>query len=164
MADNAHGFSRNETGGAVKSGALRGVELAGTRVRQDLRTPQNLVRHPVPDPVKSPLMEKHGLDRGTGVTVEELVHEASGKLRRSDLGSGSGPPIRLGISMMKAHPAEEARIAEDERTGALAEHKVVVFRGAKISRRDAEFTRHAKVQAEPVAAGKTEEHLLAARL
>src|SRR5688572_28019483 len=61
---------------------------------------------------------------------------------------------------MKANTAEEARIAENEGLPGLAQNKMVMFFGAKSRRLDAQLAGHAEMKADPVAAGKFEEHLL----
>jgi len=57
----------------------------------------------------------------------------------------------------------ETRIAQDESPLRLLQDKVIVFRGAEVCRLHAQSAAHPQMQAEPVPAGKLEEHLFAAR-
>ena len=65
--------------------------------------------------------------------------------------------------MVKTDASELPRIAENKRAVLLAENKVIVFVRPKIRRLDPQFSTHSEMNAEPVPAGKNEEHLFAAR-
>lgn len=60
------------------------------------------------------------------------------------------------------NPPELPRIAENQRTLALLEHKVIVFPGAEICRLDPELAGHAEMDSDPVITREDEEHLLPA--
>ena len=63
---------------------------------------------------------------------------------------------------MKADVTELARIGEDERALLLIQDEMIVFTRAKIARFDVRFAGHAEMNAEPVVAGKFEQHLFSA--
>lgn len=162
MADNAHRFSRHETGRAVKSRSLRGGQVSRKHRRSDLRAPQNLVRHPIPDTVKTALIQEHRFDRGASVPIEELGDKLRRKLGRRDFRRRVPPPLRFAGAMMKAHAPKQPRVTKHERAMALSQHDVVVFLRPEICRRDAKFARHAEMDSQPLAPRETEQDLFAA--
>lgn len=61
--------------------------------------------------------------------------------------------------MMKTSAAEEPGVTENERPPGLVQNQVVVFLSAKIRRLYPQFSGHAKMNADPIPAGKFEKHL-----
>lgn len=61
--------------------------------------------------------------------------------------------------MVKSDATKEARVAEDEGSFRLMKNKMVVLLGSESRRLDAQFAGHAEMNADPVIAGKFEEHL-----
>ena len=66
--------------------------------------------------------------------------------------------------MMESHAAEEACVPEDESVTGLLQDEVIVLSGPESGRFSAHLPAHAEVKADPITAGKFEEHLLAARV
>jgi hypothetical protein len=64
---------------------------------------------------------------------------------------------------MKSNSPEEPRIAENKSTFDLVQDEVVVFIGAKPRRLCPQFSSHAEMDADPIAAGKFEQHLFSPR-
>ena len=66
--------------------------------------------------------------------------------------------------MMESHAAEEACVAENESVTGLLQDEVIVLFGAESGGLGPQLPAHAEVKADPIIAGKFEEHLLAARV
>ena len=66
--------------------------------------------------------------------------------------------------MMKSHAAEEACVTEDESVTRLLQDEMIVLFGPESGGLGPHLSAHAEVKADPIAAGKFEEHLLAARV
>ena len=66
--------------------------------------------------------------------------------------------------MMKADTAELALVGEGQSALLLKQNEVIVFVGLKVWRLDTDLAGHAEVNAEPIVAGKFEEHSFAARM
>src|SRR5207244_10669208 len=117
--------------------------------QQDFCTPQDCIRHPIADSGKTVLHEQNGFDRRFTVSMQKLRDEFKIEVWRSDFGNIAPPPIRFTRPMMKAHPTKLSRVGEDQRTFTLVQNEMVVFVWAKILRFDADFARHAEMNAEP---------------
>ena len=96
------------------------------------------------------------------MSIQELVEKFLVELARNDFGSVLFPPRRFISFMMKADVTKLARIGEDERALLLVQHEMIVFTRSKIARFDVRFAGHAEMNAEPVVAGKFEQHLFSA--
>ncbi|MEY2485007.1 MAG: hypothetical protein QOH39_655 [Verrucomicrobiota bacterium] len=80
----------------------------------DFRPPENFVRHPVTNSGKTILHEKNGLDRRFAMAAEKLINEFLIEVGGNDFGSVDLPP-RCGVfAMVESHPAELARIGENQ--------------------------------------------------
>jgi hypothetical protein len=64
--------------------------------------------------------------------------------------------------MVKSDAAKEACVAEDERATRLLQDEVIVLFGAEARGLGPHFPAHAEMKADPITAGKFEEHLLPA--
>ncbi len=152
MANDPHGRSSHKPSRAIKLRALSRLKLSCTHSRNDLRTPQNLVGHPVPHAVKAALIQQHSFDWRTRVSLEKLRHELGRKLRGDDFRRSGRPPFGLAFSMMKTNPAEQAGITKNERASALSKHQMIVPGWSESSGFAAELSSHAEVDSDPVPA------------
>lgn len=162
VPDSPHRFARDETRGASQRAELRWSQAPRAGQRRNLRTPENFISHPVAHAGKSVLQQKDRFDWRPAMTLQEIRHVACAKIIGANIRRGAPPRGRI-CSMIESHAPKEPRITEDERAFRLPQEKVIVFLGPEIRSLDAQGSAHPKVQAEPIVAGKAEEHLLAAR-
>jgi hypothetical protein len=95
------------------------------------------------------LHEQDGFDRRFPMSIQKLIDEFLIELARNNFGSAALPPIGFVRPMIKADPAELARVGKNERTSALKQNKMVVFAGSIIHGLDPDLPRHAELNAEP---------------
>src|SRR6266480_1831583 len=110
------------------------------------------------------------------MSVQELVDKFLVELARNDFGSAALPPIGFVRPMIKADPAELARVGENKRAFALKQNEMIVFAGSIIRLLDPDLSGHAEMNSEPapnafaspdyfgVVAGKFEEHPFPTRM
>src|SRR6266581_2805734 len=98
------------------------------------------------------------------MSVQELVDKFLVELARNDFGSAALPPIGFVRPMIKADPAELARVGEDERAFALKQNEMVVLSRAIIRGLDPDLSSHAEMNSEPHSAGEFKEHPFAPRV
>ncbi len=138
------------------------VQGARFSPRRDPCPPENLIRHPVSNPGKAALQEKHSLNRRPGVSPNELAHYALGEFRRMNFRRAFRPPLRRLFPVMETNPAKLPGVAKDQRLQFLLEHEVIVFSWFEPSRLSAQVAAHSEMYAEPVVAREDEQHLFAA--
>src|SRR6266403_1823370 len=97
------------------------------------------------------------------MSVQELVDKFLVELAGNDFGSAALPPIGFVRSMIKADPAELARVGEDERAFALKQNEMIVFAGSIIRGLDPDLSGHAEMNSKPHSAGEFKEHPFAPR-
>ena len=98
------------------------------------------------------------------MSIETRVQKIAIELLGADLGPAGSPPGRLGFPMVKSHATKEARVAENKRAAGLLQNEVIVFLWPKPRGLGPHLPAHAKMEPDPIAAGKFEEYLLAARV
>src|SRR6266581_5022523 len=98
------------------------------------------------------------------MSVQELVDKFLVELARNDFGSAALPPIGFVRPMIKADPAELARVGENKRAFALKQNEMIVFAGSIIRLLDPDLAGHAEMNSEAVVPGKFEEHPFSARV
>ncbi len=138
------------------------VQGARFSPRRDPCPPENLIRHPVSNPGKAALQEKHSLNRRPGVSPNELAHYALAEFRRMDFRRAFRPPLWRLFPVMETNPTKLPGVAKDQCLQFLLEHEVIVLSRFKPSRLSAEIATHSEMNAEPVLAGEEEQHLFAA--
>ena len=92
--------------------------------------------------------------------VQAQVEERTIKRLGTDVGRAGPPPVRRRFPVMKADPAEQSRIAKDERAPGLSQDAVVMFFRPEVRNLGAQLPGHAEMKTDPIAAGEFEEHLL----
>ena len=105
------------------------------------------------------LHEQNAFDRRLAMSIEKLVNELLIEPARIDFRSTPLPPKWLIGPVMKSEVTKLARIGEDQRAVALIQHEMIMRARTEIGRFGMRFAGHAKVDSEPVVAGKFEENL-----
>jgi len=161
--DDPKRLGRDKARFAEKPSAFRGRQAAGKPQWSDLRAPKNFVCHPVADPRETLLQKKNCFCWCPRVVSQECVKKFPIERCRCNVGCAGAPPIRRKFAVMKSDATEKPRVAENERAFRLVENEMVVFLGSEPGQFDAQFSSHAEVNADPVAAGKFEKHLFSPR-
>ena len=105
------------------------------------------------------LHEQNAFDRRLVMSIEKLVKELLIEPARIDFRSTTLPPRWLVGPVMKSNATKLARIGEDQRAVALIQHEMIMPARTEIGHLGVRFAGHAKMDSEPVVAGKFEVHL-----
>jgi hypothetical protein len=130
----------NEADDAPEALGFRGSQFSRAPLWGQACAPQNLIRHPVPQPGKAALQEQGRFERKLAMALEKGSHHSERKLAREERGRQARPPLRRLGPEGETHSAELAGIGKDQRALGLVKGKMIVFSRSESSLFDAQFS------------------------
>ena len=126
-----------------------------------LRSPKNLVCHPISDSRKSFLFQEKRFQRRPPPLVAKLLY----KIRCKPIGKNGwrqlGPPCRNVRSSSEPYTTKTAWIRKNKRLPRLSQHEMIMFSRPIVSRLQAQPARHSQMHPEPGISPESEQHLFA---
>ncbi len=136
------------------------IHLSSRNRRRQPQPPENLIRHPVPNPRKEFLLQQQCLQRRPRPPPQYLSHTIHPEPPRQYPRRQFPPPYRLSLRFLPNQPPKHPRIPENQHHPLHDQFQMIMPTTTPTRPRTLQPTRHPQMNPQPAPTRKAEQHLL----